>query len=393
MCVFSLIGGLFSCLGSACMGCCCAAFRDCKAKYGPASRIPYMFLMSLCCAFAVAMTAFGEKALWENDLLNVELKTCNSNSCRGKGSVYRTSFTLSIFFIIHVIIVQCVLSFHHLFFLIKFVCIICVLTASFWFPNELFDDYAIICMYGSFVFLLIQIYVLIGWGYDVNERLINLLIKYDIDEDEYVDEQSGENNSNRAKRGMTCCIKFLLIFTTVIIYGGVITLWYFLFKWFVQEEKSCDFSTAMIIICIILCVIITILPIVLQTSSIFTSAIVCFYVTYLVFSGLESVNDNNCNQFINDTTPPSMWIGIGITLLAISYTGFAASKQIHEKDDLEKELNQQIEMEEIEKKKHKKNDSEPELNIGSNYNDVDDENGDEKPKKNYLLMQKKNEPM
>lgn len=159
---------LGSCCASACAGCCCVGLSDChKVKYGPLSRIPYVFLMFCCCLFAICMSLFGQKVLFENDLLNIQLKVCNNESCVGNGAIYRTSFVLFIFFALHAFIVKCVLPFHYMFFIIKFLCVTVVLTITFWIPNDIFDGFAQFARIGSFFFLLIQIYVLINWAWEL----------------------------------------------------------------------------------------------------------------------------------------------------------------------------------------------------------------------------------
>eukprot|EP01084_Bolivina_argentea_P052310 96086_1 len=119
---------LAACAATACAGCCCSAFKDCKVKYGPGSRIPYMFIMFIFSIFAICMVLFGEKILFENDMLDVSFSVCTQDSCQGNGAVYRTSFTLFIFFAVHSFVVYCVLSLHYLFFVIKLFCLIAVLT-------------------------------------------------------------------------------------------------------------------------------------------------------------------------------------------------------------------------------------------------------------------------
>eukprot|EP00483_Globobulimina_turgida_P000284 UN00284 len=320
------LGALLSCCATACAGCCCSAFKDCKAKYGPGSRIPYMFIMFIFSVFAIAMVLFGEQILWENDLLDVSFSVCDRNSCRGNGAVYRTSFTLFLFFAIHAFIVYCVLSFHYLFFIIKLFCLVAVLTITFFIPGAFFEDgYVNFARVGSGIFLLIQIYVLIGWSYDTNEKINLKIIKYygdEINPDPDLDEQGNKR--------LVCLFKTLMIGGTLIMYGITITFWIFQFQWFVYDTEggpsSCSFEQAMLAILIVLCLLLTILPPVLMTGSIFTTSFVSFYISYLTYSALESSPNDECNWFAGKQSSITMWLGVIITAAAISYTGFSVSR-------------------------------------------------------------------
>ena len=344
-----------------------------------------MLIMVLFSAFAVIMTTFGEETIYENQFLNVQLQACNNEGCRGKGSVYRTSFVLFVFFMVHVLLVSCSLAFHYSFFIIKLFILICVVAGSFWIDNEFFDGYSIFAMYGSFLFIFIQIYVLIGWSYDFNDRITSKIAELD-DNDAGNNDDIDEDESN-GSCGSTC-LKLLLILFTLSFNAGVITIWVYLFRWFMfNGRKECPFSNAMIISLIIICIIMTLLPIILKVGSIFVTAVVSFYVTYLVYAGLESQNDPECNIFVEDHTPPSMYIGIGITIMAICYTGFSVGSNIRENGDLKTSEDIEIEMQ-SKKDKKKREDSEPELNVDSNYNDVDDDDDDDDNKKILSPYQK-----
>merc|ERR1712154_526921 len=54
--------------------------------------------------------------------------------------------------------------------------------------------------------------------------------------------------------------------------------------------------------------------------------IVSFYVSYLVYSALESSPHAECNWFYGEQSSVSIIIGTIITAAAISYTGFSVSK-------------------------------------------------------------------
>eukprot|EP01084_Bolivina_argentea_P173718 300916_1 len=100
-------------IGSICCGVCCNACGECEGqKYGFISRIPYIFLFLIAGIFSIIMSLYGTTAL---DLEFYTGSICNSSTCSGNGSVYRVSFLLFIFELIHVFIIGCgVISFHWL---------------------------------------------------------------------------------------------------------------------------------------------------------------------------------------------------------------------------------------------------------------------------------------
>eukprot|EP00484_Ammonia_sp_Unknown_P018019 CAMPEP_0197026582 /NCGR_PEP_ID=MMETSP1384-20130603/6636_1 /TAXON_ID=29189 /ORGANISM="Ammonia sp." /LENGTH=445 /DNA_ID=CAMNT_0042455271 /DNA_START=210 /DNA_END=1547 /DNA_ORIENTATION=+ len=290
-----------------------------------------MFLFSI---FAICMVLFGERTLFENDLLDVSFSICAKDSdyyhtCAGNGAVYRTSFSLFVFFAIHAFIVYCVLSFHYLFFMIKLFCLCAVVAVTFFIPGVFFDEgYVNFARIGSSIFLLIQIYVLIGWAYDTNDKINLKILKYseeEVDPDRDLDEQGN--------KALLCLFKCFLIGGTAFFYALVIVFWVFQFEWFVYYGKNengvvCSFEQAMLAINIVLVLLLSVLPPLLQTGSIFTTAIVAFYMSFLTYSALESSPHAECNWFADSANQSSVsfYLGMFITAAAISYTGFSVSR-------------------------------------------------------------------
>ena len=118
----SIIG---SCAGAMCAGLCCGACRQCSGhKNGVISRIPYIFLFFIAGVFSIVMSLYGEEKL---NLEFYSAKLCNNETCVGNGSVFRVSFCLFVFELLHCIIIGAgAISFHWLWFAIKF--IVCTYT-------------------------------------------------------------------------------------------------------------------------------------------------------------------------------------------------------------------------------------------------------------------------
>lgn len=162
------------CAGS-CVG---SAFADCtKQKTGVISRLPYIFLFFVAGMFAIVMALYGEEE-WLNLPFMNGLSMCSSSTCEGNGSVYRVSFLLFVFELLHVLIIAAgAVDFHWMFFCIKFIVFAGCLTLTFVVgdddsSNEFFYGYAVyFARYVSAIYLLLQILILITLGYNINEVL------------------------------------------------------------------------------------------------------------------------------------------------------------------------------------------------------------------------------
>ena len=122
------------------------------------------------------MSLYGEKEL---NLEFYSVKACQNETCTGNGSVYRVSFILFIFELLHVLIIGGgAISFHWLWFAIKFFVFVAGLTMTFLIgvddgsSNEFFNGYAdYFARYISAIYLLMQILILIAAAYKINEAL------------------------------------------------------------------------------------------------------------------------------------------------------------------------------------------------------------------------------
>jgi len=290
-----------------------------------------MFVMFIFSVFAIFMALFGDEILWENDLLDYEFQVCTQDSCKGNGAIYRTSFSLFVFFLVHSVVVHLVPSFHHLFFVIKLFCLTAVLVGTFFIPGSFFEDgYVEFARIGSGVFLLIQIYVLIGWAWDTNDKIVEKIDQFqteNVNPDADLDDQGNKR--------LVCLFQTLIIGGTLAVYAAVITFWVFEFQWFVylSGAKECQFEQAMLALMVVLVLILSVLPPVVQNGSLFTTSIVSFYLSYLTFAALEASPDADCNWFATHSDHVSMWLGFLVTICAICYTGFSVSNNFVKMSD------------------------------------------------------------
>jgi len=192
----SLIG---SCIGGCCASVACGACKDCNNNYGPISRLPYIFIFFIAGVFSIIMSLYGEK---EINFGFVKTGICQTESCRGNGSVFRTSFILFVFELLHVFIIGCgAIKFHNSFFIIKVLLVITGITLSFIIEpsksDNFFDGWSNAARYFSALYLILQLLILITLGYDINESLqekMNEAGKDDVSQD--VDPEEHKQSCN-----------------------------------------------------------------------------------------------------------------------------------------------------------------------------------------------------
>jgi hypothetical protein len=160
-----------------------------------------------------------------------------------------------------------------------------------------------------------------------------------------------------------------LIIATFVLNGICITLWALMFTWFGQ--KGCTTNQALISITIVAVVALNFVSIYVEHGSIFVTAIVSCYGSYLCYSGLQSNPDTDCNSYDGKNTL-NLWLGILITAAALSYAGFSVSNTTNQAIKETKEEDKPAV--ELETKKEETDKEETDGDVGvSNYDDIEDE--------------------
>jgi serine incorporator 1/3 len=155
------------------------------------------------------------------------------------------------------------------------------------------------------VFLLIQLIVLFGWVYDVNEKLMT--------------------GMEEGRSGYLA----MLLSSSLALYGAAFTLIGFLYKYW-APSKECSRNIAMITCMLILCVIFSVISLNGKVNGgLFTSGAMTFYCVYILASALasEPANYECAPTTMNDSLSSALSIiGFVIALCALGYTAHNASK-------------------------------------------------------------------
>jgi hypothetical protein len=141
----------------------------------------YLLLFLAAAIAGIALRYKGEEAIsgWV-----AVVKTCaddgsGASACYGLQAAYRVSASVCGFFVILAISSFCFPIVHYGAWLLKLLFFILMLGLSLLIPNHFFNGYAELSRYGSIIFLLIQVLLIIDFAYAVHEWLLRKMAETD----------------------------------------------------------------------------------------------------------------------------------------------------------------------------------------------------------------------
>jgi len=168
------------------------------------------------------------------------------------------------------------------------------------------EAYREVARYLSWCFLLLQLVLLIDFGYTCNETLVTW------------DEESDHEAFWGSWRSV-------IVGSSSVMYLGSLGMWIFMYHSFGHD--GCPAQSALISITLSLSVILTIISCtrVAPHGTLLTSAVVTAYSTFLCYSALASHPDGSCNPFKMD--PSNSWSDttVGLIVGCISILSAASS--------------------------------------------------------------------
>jgi len=290
------------CFTSTAVSCCCNNGPGCKNS--TSARIMYGIFLLLGTIIAAIMLSPGLA-----DKLNSIPYLCKEipgqsesllkcSAAVGYMAVYRICFALAGFFFLMMLIMAGVKSsqdprsgIQNGFWGIKFLVVIGIAIGAFFMPPGFAEPWMIIGMIGGFLFILIQLVLIIDFGHSLNESWV---AKY-------------EETENK-------CYYALLIGTTFLGYGASIAAVALFYVYYIGTgtDSACDDHKAFISVNLILSVIFTVISILPKVqdanpnSGLLQSAIITLYTMYLTWSAMANNPNKDCNPdwmgFSNHTT-------------------------------------------------------------------------------------------
>ena len=276
-----------SCIGTSTTYCLCK-INDVSAS-NQVSKFMYLTLIFFVTMCSYVLQQFDEPLLinlhWKN--FNWKQQICD-NTCIGDEIVYRMSMAMTFFFITMALFTSTVskisTSAHQRWWLLKLIYVSGLCIGSLYIPPELLPIYVNSCKYLSPIFILLQIIILIDFGYSFNDKLIDY----------------------KAEK--------IIIIIAVLFYIASGGLMIYLFTYFYENPLN----TIFIFMNFIMCCTHTVLSLsyIAPHGTLLTSSIVSMYMTFLCFSALH----NSSQHYFIDN-----YLAMGFTIGSLCYSAYSTS--------------------------------------------------------------------
>ncbi|XP_058113964.1 uncharacterized protein LOC131256893 isoform X2 [Magnolia sinica] len=298
-----------SCLASCCAACACQA---CQSVVGGISRrsarIAYcgLFALSLIVSWILREVAapLMEKLPWINHFHQTPNREWFETD-----AVLRVSLGNFLFFTVLAVLMIGVRDqkdprdrLHHGGWMMKVISWCLVVIFMFFLPNEIVSFYETISKFGSGLFLLVQVILLLDFVHGWNENWVSK------------DEQFWY---------MALFVVSLVCYVATFSFSGL------LFHWFTPSGHDCGLNTFFIVMTLILVFIFAIVALhPAVNGSLLPASVISLYCTYLCYSGLSSEpRDYECNGLHNHSkavSTGSLTLGLLTTVLSVVYSAVRA---------------------------------------------------------------------
>ncbi|MCO5604930.1 hypothetical protein L7F22_059105 [Adiantum nelumboides] len=303
------MGLVASCLTSCCASCACEACRSVAGGISRRSaRIAYCGLFALSLVIALMFREFAapmlEKIPWINTFAHVPEKEWFETQ-----AVVRVSLGNFLFFLLFAVLMVGVKdqkdvrdSWHHGGWLIKFIMWSVLIALMFFLPNGAIYAYESMSKFGSGIFLLIQVILLLDFTHSWNAAWVQKDEKF-----WYI----------------------ALLIASLFCYMATFTLVGLLFHWFTVSGQDCQLNVFFIVMTMFLAVVFTVISLHPKVGgSLLPASVVSLYCAYLGYSGLSSEpRDYECNGLHNHVKAVSsgtLVLGLLTTVLSVVYSAVRA---------------------------------------------------------------------
>mmetsp|Transcript_96915 Transcript_96915/g.221952 ORF Transcript_96915/g.221952 Transcript_96915/m.221952 type:complete len:462 (-) Transcript_96915:117-1502(-) len=272
-----------------------------------AGRNFHVVLMVLSIAFALALQywlAGRMDGLW---MWTVGCETGNAAAdeiCRGNAMVLRVSCALTIYFLINTCITKVDPSFYNEQMGSKAIIIVFLMVACIFIPNYVFNlnFFAWVARLCGFAYIVVQQLVLIDLAYHYNDKFYN-----------------GE-----PLLGVPGWV--YLIVWSILGFGLAITGWVLMYIYW-----ECGVAVAFITVTVVGSLILLVVQLAVESEqgTLFTTATVTCYATYLLYSALSAVPSTSCNPVAtNDHNGLQAGLGLVVVSASIGYVTYSSSNTV-----------------------------------------------------------------
>jgi len=295
-----------ACLGSCAATCACSACKTCVNGLSSVSRFAYFMLFTLSIFLSWIFRDYAQGLMKKIPWID-HFGVRPSDEWFGKQAVYRLSFGNFMFFAAFSVLLVGVkykgearAKLHTGGWFVKLITWLVFNIVPFFLPNESMEVYSAFARFGSGVFLIIQMLILLDFTHAWNDAWVSK-------------EHYG-------------WVAGLLSLTTAS-YALAITGIVLMYKFFNPEGETCHTNVTLITVTLVMFVLfsaISLLPQV-EHGSLFPSAVIALYTVFLCFSALGSQpEDYKCNGMGHKMDNTKLWIGMIFTLASVAYSALRA---------------------------------------------------------------------
>lgn len=239
------------------------------------------------------------------------------SKCSGNNGVYRVAGSAALFYTLAGIAAACKPSANREAWPAKFVLYLFLVAGTLFIPNEpLFSPILLnILRIGAVVFIVFQQLIILDMAYNINESCVEKANKAELDE--------GPGAGKKWLGVLLGSCAFLCIGSLVAI--GV------MFHYF----KGCTSNTSFIAITLVLGVVLTVVQMMGEEASLFTSSCIFAYSTYLCYTSVSKNPNSQCNPQLGEESAGNIVLGIAVALIGILWAGFSATahRAVREESD------------------------------------------------------------
>lgn len=310
--VGSLASSVACCFGSAACSLCCSACPSCKNS--SASRIAYAMLLFTGTIVACVMLnpSMGDQLAKIPGLCGGWIPIgINCSQLVGYGAVYRVCFALACFFFLFTILMINVKTskdprsaIQNGFWFFKILAVIGLCIGAFFIKGDssFTTAWMVIGMIGGFLFILIQLVLLVDFAHSWNERWV------------------GKYEETQSKVWFAGLLGFTIFFYLVAL--ALVIIFYLVYA----NSGDCALHKFFISFNLILCVIVSVLAILPQVqeanprSGLLQSALITLYTMYLTWSAMTNNPNTTCNPSLTSILYPEHWTPPNATTTTVSST-------------------------------------------------------------------------
>merc|ERR1719261_1262247 len=313
----SMVVGLSCCVGSCASKICCSCCDGEMRTSGKKAKNFYLFIQGLAIVFALIMRYWGGDQVEIMDYWSVGCTTEKGGDatvsipgCKGNAAVYRISFMQAVFFLVMTVGSSLSQDFHLTHACSKLLLWFGLMLASFFIPNYVFDNsgFAWFSRVISVLFLLLQLVILIDFGYKWND---SWLLKAD-EQQRKEGVGAGMNKWHYAILGVAGTCFFLWVLGVSLMF---------------KSYSVCGLDKFFTAMTLILVVIATGLALASE-SPILPAAIVAAYAVFLNWGAITANPDLKCGvdaASIDRQSPAIIVTGIIITVVSLVWVSMSTA--------------------------------------------------------------------